>query len=105
MGYADEPDYTELNRITEQLQAHMMRGEYALAYPVACEELACARSVCAPGDVHLAIALNDAASVERYLGRYDDAREHFIEAGEILREAWGETNSEYGTTVNNLAGL
>ena len=53
MGYADEPDYTELNRITGQLQAHMMRGEYALAYPVACEELACARSVCAPGDVHL----------------------------------------------------
>lgn len=105
MGYVDEPDYTELNQIIERLQAHMMRGEYALAYPVACEELACARSVCAPGDVHLAIALNDAASVERYLGRYDDAREHFIEAGEILREAWGETNSEYGTTVNNLAGL
>lgn len=95
----------KLAAYAEELESHMQRGEYALAYPAAHRALACARALYDSLDERLAVALNDAAAVERYLGRYDEARDHFSEAARILRICRGETDAEYGTTVNNLAGL
>lgn len=94
-----------VERLSREVDECMARGEYARAYPVACELLAAAFDVFDEGDVRLAQALNDAAAVERYLGKFEDGEAHFLAAARILRTVRGECDSEYATTVNNLAGL
>lgn len=94
-----------VDRLTRDLDELMERGAYQEALPVA------ERLLDEVGDLHgrtgadYASALNDVASVERYLGRYGDAERRFLAAARILREERGAWDSEYATAVNNLAGL
>ncbi len=95
----------QVKRLSQAIDEHMAHGEYALAYPLACELLCAGTAAFAEDDVCLADVYNDVAAVERYLGKLDDGEKHFLAAARILRVVRGEHDSEYATTINNLAGL
>ena len=103
-GYMDE-SLERVERLSQEIDELVAHGEYARAYPLSCELLEASSAAFGESDVRLARALNDAAAVERYLGKFEDGEEHFLAAACILRAVRGERDSEYATTVNNLAGL
>lgn len=94
-----------VDKLTDDLDRLMAKGSYAEAYPVALRLLDEAGVLYDGKGPDYASVLNDAASVERYLGRYGEAEAHFRSAARILRESLGELDPEYATTLNNLAGL
>ncbi len=94
-----------VDKLQDDLNSHLAAGDYRSAYPVSIRILDEARDLYGAGSADYAVLLNDAASIERAIGLYEDAERHFSAAGRALRETLGERDPEYATTLNNLAGL
>ncbi|MDY2777410.1 MAG: tetratricopeptide repeat protein [Collinsella sp.] len=94
-----------VEKLTADIDRLMAEGAYQDAYPISLRLLEEAEGLYGSSDPDYASILNDVASVERGLGRYDEAEKRFRAAARILREALGDHDSEFASVVANLAGL
>ncbi|MCB9565103.1 MAG: serine/threonine protein kinase [Kofleriaceae bacterium] len=84
---------------------YLVRGDDALAEPVARE--AVAASIAGNGEVHpMTAALDvDLGDALRHLGRYDDAEPFYREALEVRRTLYPGDNADVAHSLNHLARL
>jgi CHAT domain-containing protein/tetratricopeptide (TPR) repeat protein len=100
-----QQELAEADRLTQILEDHYVKGEYALGASAAQRQLDIRKKYLGERHPEVARSLNDLGVLLKAQSDYGRARQMYEEALRIRRELLGPTHPDVAETVDNLAGL